>query len=122
VITQEEIAASDDEVDAEVERIAQQMDEKPAKVRKDLERRGVIEAVRSDIARGKALAFLMDHAEVVDADGEPVDLSLPQPEAPTEGSTEGSAGTESDGTVADEPVEASEASPAQEAPEEEPAQ
>src|SRR3954449_1259578 len=75
VIAQEEIAATDEEVDAEVERIAQQMDEKPAKVRKDLERRGVIEAVRSDIARGKALAFLMDHAEVVDADGNTVDLS-----------------------------------------------
>jgi trigger factor len=96
VIAQEEIAATDDEVDAEVERIAQQMDEKPAKVRKDLERRGVIEAVRSDIARGKALAFLMDHAEVVDADGNTVDLSLPQPEAPAEGSD----GTESDGPVA----------------------
>ncbi len=94
VITQEEIAASDDEVDAEVERIAQQMDEKPAKVRKDLERRGVIEAVRSDIARGKALAFLMDHAEVVDADGNTVDLSLPQPPV---SDTETSEGTESDG-------------------------
>jgi trigger factor len=91
VITQEAIAATDEEVDAEVERIAQQMDQKPAKVRKDLERRGVIEAVRSEIARGKALAFLMDHAEVVDADGEPVDLSLPQPEA--------SEGTEGDGPV-----------------------
>ena len=84
VIAQEEIAATDEEVDAEVERIAQQMDEKPAKVRKDLERRGVIEAVRSDIARGKALAFLIDHAEVVDDDGNTVDLSLPQPEAPRE--------------------------------------
>jgi trigger factor len=94
VIAQEEIAATDEEVDAEVERIAQQMDEKPAKVRKDLERRGVIEAVRSDIARGKALAFLMDHAEVVDADGNTVDLSLPQP-AEAEG-------TESDGPVAAE--------------------
>jgi trigger factor len=93
VITQEEIAATDDEVDAEVERIAQQMDEKPAKVRKDLERRGVIEAVRSDIARGKALAFLMDHAEVVDADGNTVDLSLPQPE---------SEGAEGDGPVVEE--------------------
>jgi trigger factor len=81
VIAQEEIVATDEELDAEIERIAQQVDEKPAKVRKDLERRGVIEAVRSDIARGKALAFLMDHAEVVDADGNIVDLSLPQPEA-----------------------------------------
>ena len=37
----------------------------------DLDRRGVLEAVRSDIARGKALEFLIDHAEVVDADGNP---------------------------------------------------
>jgi trigger factor len=103
VIAQEEIAATDDEVDAEVERIAQQMDEKPAKVRKDLERRGVIEAVRSDIARSKALAFLMDHAEVVDADGEPVDLSLPQPEA-----SEGTEPEETEGTSSDGPsIEAS---------------
>ncbi len=122
VIAQEEIAATDEEVDAEVDRLAEQLNEKPAKVRKDLERRGVIEAVRSDIARGKALAFLMDHAEVVDADGEPVDLSLPQPEAPAEGSE----GADSDGPAAEPPAEAS-ASPDQEAPEpevpeEEPAQ
>jgi trigger factor len=96
VIAQEEIAATDDEVDAEVDRLAEQLKEKPAKVRKDLERRGVIEAVRSDIARGKALAFLMDHAEVVDADGEPVDLSLPQ-----------ATGIDSDGPAADQPAEAS---------------
>ena len=39
----------------------------------------------------------MDHAEVVDADGNTVDLSLPpQPEALAEGSD----GTESDGPVA----------------------
>jgi len=107
VIAQEQIAATDEEVDAEVERIAQQMDEKPAKVRKDLERRGVIEAVRSDIARGKALAFLMDHAEVVDADGNTVDLSLPQPEASDGTEPEESEGTEpeaSEGTRGDGPV------------------
>jgi trigger factor len=116
VIVQEEIAATDDEVDAEVDRLAEQLGEKPAKVRKDLERRGVIEAVRSDIARGKALAFLMDHAEVVDADGEPVDLSLPQP-----------TGADSDGPAAEPTTEASAPPPDQEAPEpevpeEEPAQ
>jgi trigger factor len=117
VITQEEISATDDEVDAEVERIAQQMDEKPAKVRKDLERRGVIEAVRSDIARGKALAFLMDHAEVVDADGNPVDLSLPQPEGTDPDDTEDTEGSGSDGPVAEavEPAEA-EAEAAEEEP------
>lgn len=111
VIAQEEIAATDDEVDAEVERIAQQMDEKPTKVRKDLERRGVIEAVRSDIARGKALAFLMDHAEVVDADGNTVDLSLPQPD---DSGSEDTEGTTSDGPV-------TEASTTQDEEQEEPA-
>lgn len=79
VIAQEQIEASDDELTAEIERIAERFDEKPAQVRKDLERRGVLEAVRSDIARSKALQFLVDHAEVVDTDGNPVDLILPEP-------------------------------------------
>ncbi|HEU5308662.1 MAG TPA: hypothetical protein VFW97_15145, partial [Acidimicrobiia bacterium] len=109
VISQEQIAATDEELDAEIERIAQQLDEKVPKVRKDLERRGVIEAVRSDIARSKALAFLMDHAEVVDADGNTVDLSLPQPPVESEGSesatsdSEASEGAEGDSPVIEEP-------------------
>jgi trigger factor len=84
VIVQEEIEASEDELTAEIERVAERFDEKPAQVRKDLERRGVLEAVRSDIARSKALQFLVDHAEVVDANGNPVDLTLPEPSATEE--------------------------------------
>ena len=87
VIAQEDIAATEEEVDTEVIRLAQQMEQKPAALRKDLERRGVLEAVRSDIARGKALSFLVDHATVVDESGNTVDLSLPEPtstEAPVE--------------------------------------
>jgi trigger factor len=82
VITQEQIEATDDELTAEIERVAERFDEKPSQVRKDLERRGVLEAVRSDIARSKALQFLVDHAEVVDEEGNPVDLTFPQPDAP----------------------------------------
>jgi trigger factor len=107
VIAQEEIEATDEELDAEIDQLAERMNEKPAKVRKDLERRGVVEAVRSDIARGKALAFLIEHAEVVDADGEIVDLSLPQPTT-----------TEDDGPSAGESTEATEASPTDESEEE----
>jgi trigger factor len=77
VVTREHIAATDEEVDAEIERLADRMEEKPAKVRRDLERRGILEAVRSDIARGKALQHLVDHATVVDESGNPVDLTLP---------------------------------------------
>ncbi|MFN8037192.1 MAG: trigger factor [Acidimicrobiia bacterium] len=77
VVAQEALVATDDELDAEVERLAERLDAKPAKVRKDLDRRGVLQAVRSDIVRGKALQFLVDHAAVVDRDGNPLDLSLP---------------------------------------------
>ena len=84
VIAQESISATDDELDAEIARIADQVEQKPAKVRKDLERRGVLEAVRSDIARGKAVSFLVDHATVVDEAGNTVDLSLPAPSTDTE--------------------------------------
>jgi trigger factor len=81
VVAQEEITAADAEVDEEIERLAARLEEKPARVRKDLEKRGAIDAVRSDLARGKALRFLVDHAEVVDEEGDPVDLSLPEAEA-----------------------------------------
>ncbi len=56
------------------------MEEKPAKVQRDLDRRGLLEAVRSDIARGKALQLLVDRATVVDEQGKPLDLSLPDEE------------------------------------------
>lgn len=83
VVAQEAIEVSDDELTAEIERVAERTERKPAKVRRDLERGGVIEAVRSEIARGKALEFLVDHATTVDEDGNPVDLTLPEAPAAT---------------------------------------
>lgn len=77
VVAQEGITATDDEVDAEIDRIAERADEKAEKVRREFEQSGAMEAVRSDIARGKALQFLVDHATVVDESGNPVDLTLP---------------------------------------------
>ncbi len=77
VVDQEQIEATDEELQREIDRVAERVGEKPAKVRRDLDRRGVIEAVRSDIARGKALQFLVDHAQVVDESGDPVELTLP---------------------------------------------
>jgi trigger factor len=83
VVAHEEISSTDDEVDQEVARIAERMGQKVDRVRRDMEKQGAIEAVRSEIARGKALQFLVDHATVVDEAGEPVDLTLPpSPDAP----------------------------------------
>jgi trigger factor len=77
VVAQERITATDEEVDAEVDRLAVRVSETPAKVRRDLEQRGALEAVRSEIARGKALEHLVEHASVVDEDGNAVDLTIP---------------------------------------------
>ena len=80
VAAQENIAATDDELDDEVARLAERLEEKPKKVRRDLERRGILEAVRSDIAKGKTARFLVDHAQVVDEAGNPLDLKVPEGE------------------------------------------
>jgi trigger factor len=77
VVAQEGITATDEDLDREIAQYAERADEKPEKVRRDFEQRGVLDAVRSDIARGKAVEFLVDHAEVVDESGQPVDLTLP---------------------------------------------
>jgi trigger factor len=81
VVVQEDIEASDAEVDAEVARLAERAKEKPERLRRDLERRGVLEAVRSEIARGKALEFLVEHASIVNEAGDAIDLTLPEQES-----------------------------------------
>jgi trigger factor len=84
VVAQEAIQPTDEDVDAEIARLAERVEEKPEKVRRDLEQRGALEAVRSEIARGKALEHIVEHATVVDESGNPVDLTLPQGEAADE--------------------------------------
>jgi trigger factor len=79
VIEAEGITADDDEVDAEIERLATRMGEGADAIRSQLERAGQIGAVRSDVTRGKALEWLADHAEVVDPDGAPIDRSSLEP-------------------------------------------
>jgi trigger factor len=82
VIEAEGFAADDDEVDAEIERIATRVEQPADEVRAQLERGGQLSAVRSDVTRGKALEWLADHAEVVDQEGAVIDRSLLEPPAP----------------------------------------
>jgi trigger factor len=86
VVTAEEITASDEEVEAEIARVAERSGRKPAQLRKEIERGQGLQAVRSELSRGKALQFLVDHATVVDEEGKPLDISFPEPapEAPAE--------------------------------------
>jgi trigger factor len=81
----EGIDATDDELDAEVERIAQAAGQKPAAVRKQLDRNDQLPAVRSDIRKGKALAWLTEHVEIADEEGRTIDraeLMTPTPDTP----------------------------------------
>ncbi len=69
----EEIEVDEEELDDEFARVAERLGEKPAKVRRDFERAEQVPAVRSDIRKRKALDWLVEHVELVDEDGEPVD-------------------------------------------------
>jgi trigger factor len=81
VVAQEEITATDEELETEIARLAERSKQKPERVRRELERAGALETVRSDITRGKALEFLVEHATVVDEQGNEVDLT-PEPDEP----------------------------------------
>jgi trigger factor len=76
----EGMEATDDDLDAEIEALAQRLNEKPDRVRQQFERADQMPAVRSDIKKRKALDWLVEHVELVDEQGEPIEraaLELP---------------------------------------------
>jgi trigger factor len=89
VVNQESIEPSDADLDAEIERLAERAGEKVQKVRRDLDRQGLLEAVRSDLARGKALQFVVDAAVAVDTEGNELDIEIPAPEASADDNGDG---------------------------------
>jgi trigger factor len=85
VAAAEQLEVSDEDVAAEIDRLARSSRQKPAQLRKEIERGRGLEAVRSELVRGRALQFLVDHAVVFDEAGKPLDLSPPeQPEKESE--------------------------------------
>jgi len=98
VVAAEQISATDEEVEAEIARLAERSGRKPAQLRKEIERGQGLQAVRSELSRGKALQFLVDHATVVDEEGKPLDISFPEPapEAPPETGGDGEPEEESE--------------------------
>ncbi|MCU4185508.1 trigger factor [Acidiferrimicrobium sp. IK] len=69
----ERIEPSEDDVEAELARIAGQYQLSVDDVRAQLERAEQMPAVRSDLKKSKALEWLIEHVELVDAEGNPVD-------------------------------------------------
>ncbi|MBA2281939.1 MAG: trigger factor [Acidimicrobiia bacterium] len=69
----ENIEIGDDDLDAEIEALAVRVKEKPDKVRKQLERNDQMPAIRSDLRTRRALDWLLEHVEIVDPEGNPID-------------------------------------------------
>jgi trigger factor len=69
----EELGCTDEELDEELEKLAPQLGQSAAQLRRALERNDGVQAVRSDVRKAKALEWLMEHVEVKDQDGHPVD-------------------------------------------------
>lgn len=78
----ERIEVTIDDVEAELAGLADRMDQTPEALRRQLEQVDQMPAVRSDIRKSKALAWLVEHVEVVDEEGRPIDRAAL--EAPTE--------------------------------------
>jgi trigger factor len=77
----ESLDPTDEEVDAEIERLAGAYEMTPAALRQNLERADQMPAVRSDLKRSKAMEWLVAHVELIDPEGHPVDRALLTPEA-----------------------------------------
>jgi trigger factor len=81
----EKIEVNDDDIDAEIDRIAARTDESPRKVRAKLEREDMLEALAAELLESKALDLILDSAEYED-----VPLTPTEDEAPV-GTTEAQA-------------------------------
>jgi trigger factor len=84
----EGIGPTDDEMEAEIERLAAAYQVKPVELRRNLDRTNQMTAVRSDWKKSKALEWLIEQVEVVDKDGQPIDRALLEPEPQPEGTEE----------------------------------
>ena len=70
------IEPSESELDTFMDRLAAQAGVPAASFRQQVERRGQRLAVRSDLKKSKAFDWLVEHAEVIDEEGNPVDRAL----------------------------------------------
>jgi trigger factor len=66
IVEDEKIEVDNDDIDAEIERIAARTDESPRKVRARLEREDMLDALATELSESKALDLILDNAEFED--------------------------------------------------------
>jgi len=72
LVEAEEMSLSADELDAEIVTMAERMGTSPTELRRQLDTAGRTGAVRSELRKGKALEWLLDHVELFDEEGNPM--------------------------------------------------
>jgi trigger factor len=83
VVAAESIEVSEDELDEQIEKMIEGADLTLEEARENLQSNGQLSAVRSEIAKKKAVDWLLERAEVVDENGNAVAaefLTAPEPE------------------------------------------
>jgi trigger factor len=76
----ESLEPADQDIEDEIDRLAASYKMKSRDLRRSLERADQMPAVRSDWKKSKALEWLVEHVEIVDADGQPIDRALLEPD------------------------------------------
>ena len=76
VAAAESIEITQDDLDAEYARIAVRVSQKPAQVKRAYEVNDAVTDLVSQLRKSRALDWLLEHAEVVDPDGAPIDRDL----------------------------------------------
>jgi trigger factor len=72
LVEAEELTLSEDELQAEIETMAERMGTTPTELRRQLDTAGRTGAVRSELRKGKALEWLLDHVDLFDEEGNPM--------------------------------------------------
>ena len=80
IVDAEEIEVDDDDVAEEIDALALRTGEKASKIRKQFERDGRMEAVRSDLRIRKAFDWLCDNVLIFDADGNRIERASLEPD------------------------------------------
>jgi trigger factor len=78
----EALEVTEEDVDAEIAQLAERMQQDAVALRLQLEQADQMPAVRSDIRKAKALGWLMEHVEIVDEEGKPIDRDALKPDEP----------------------------------------
>ena len=88
LVEAEELTLSDDELRAEIVTMAERMGTTPTELRRQLDTAGRTGAVRSELRKGKALEWLLDHVDLFDEEGNPMSRDDLRADASGEGEVE----------------------------------